>query len=339
MSGQLGYDQENGRLFFSDGKDLDIVNASDGQRVGLASKIRRASDIAFAPDIHRAFIADSDSRALFAMDLSTLTVVQKINVGAESWSVLYDPDTKKVFTTGVSSSTCKVFDAGAGKQIGSVKLHGYPLRAASDSHGHIYFNLASTNPGTPLLEAPGVLVTPTPLPLKSDLAELDTRTLFMGNRWNEPSCAFLSLMGIDQSGQDLVLGCQNSVKLMDRQTRKIVASAAITGVRPVASLIFSSSLGDVFLLGLDEQPDSHRRKMVIVHEDSSGHLGPAMLAPQLLVLPGAFDGAKQQFFTLQSETTTVDTGLFMQVPGGQMTHLRVPRPIPGTFRIVVYSRN
>lgn len=125
MSGQLGFDQENDRLLFSDGKDLVVINASDGQRVGLVPKIGRVSGIAFAPDIHRAFIVDSDSRALFALDLSTLRLVQKANVGAESSSIQYDPEVKEVFTTGSESSTCKVFDAVAGKRVSTVKLRGY----------------------------------------------------------------------------------------------------------------------------------------------------------------------------------------------------------------------
>lgn len=329
MQGRIGFDQDSGRLFFSDGKDLLVINANNGQRVGLIPKIGEASDIALAPDIHRAFIVDANSRDLFVLDLSTLAVVQKTNAGAESSSAQYDPEVKEVFTTGSESSTCKVFDAVTGKQVAVVKLHGYPVRAAGDSHGHIYFELAPNLWRPPPLYAPLTSIAP----LKTTLAELNTRTLEIGDSWNETSCPRLQLMGIDRSGQDLVLSCQNSVALVDPQTRKIMALSAITG----AVLTFGAQAGDAFVEGVDHQ--THRSEFQIVHEDSFGHLGPAVPAPQVWAPPDAFDGPAKQFFAVESDTKTVDTGSFMRTPDGQMIPLTLPQPIPGTFRILVYGRN
>lgn len=329
MSGRLGFDPESDRLFFSDGKDLVIVDSRNGVRVGLIPKIRAISDIAFAPDIHRLFIVDSDDGNLFVLDLSTLALVEKTNVGTESSSIVYDPVVKKVFTAGGESSSCKVFDAVAGKKVATVKLRGYPVHAAADAHGHIYFELTSNAWRPPPLYTPLTYIAP----LKTDLAELNTRTMEMGDRWNEPSCPHIQLVGIDRSDQDLVIGCQNSVTLVDPQTRKIVAYSAITG----AVLAFSAQFGDAFVAEVDQ----HAQKVtfLIVHEDSFGNLGPAIAAPQVLAWPSAFDVITQRFFALQSETKTINTGLFMETPGGERIPLSLPQPIPGTFRILVYGRD
>lgn len=335
MSGQLGFDEAGDRLFFSDGKDLVVINARSGERVGLIPKIGNVSDVAFAPDIHRAFIVDSYSHELFVLDLSNLALVQKTNVGTESSSLVYDQGVKEVFTTDSETSTCKVFDAVAGKKVAAVKLQGYPVHAAYDAHGHIYFEVASNDSRIPPASIPGTYIAP----MKTDLAELDSRTLLMGDRWKEAPCPHMRLMGVDRSGQDLVIGCQNSVMLVDPQSRKTIASSTIMGVRPIAPLTVSPSLGDAFFAGLDEQADPHRLVWVIVHEDSSGHLGPAVLAPQVLGRPAAFDGTTQQFFAVQSDMKIGDSGLYMTVPGSGPTPVPVQQPVPGTFRILVYGRD
>lgn len=335
MSGQLGFDHETGRLFFSDGKDLVVLNSSTGERVGIIPRIANVSDIAFASDIHRVFLVDSFGRDLFDLDLPTLTLIQKTNVGAESSFVLYDSETREVFTAGTGSSTCKVFDAVTNKKVAAAKLRGYPVRAANDMHGHIYFEVTPNDPRLPPLSVPGTYITP----LKTDLAELDTRSLAVGDRWDEASCPHMVLMGVDRFHQELVIGCQSSVTLVDPQTRKITAFSAIVGVKPIAPITVNAALGDAFFLGLDERADSHRVYLEFVHEDSTGHLGPAVLAPQLPGRPAAFDDTTQHMFIVQSDTKIVDSGLFLAPAGRDMTPLRVPQPIPGTFRILVYSRN
>lgn len=201
--------------------------------------------------------------------------------------------------------------------------------------GTIYFEVASSDSRIPPVSIPGTYIAP----MKTDLAELDSRTLSMGDRWKETPCPHMRLMGIDRSGQDLVIGCQNSVMLVDPQTRKTIASSAIMGVKPIAPVTASPSLGDTFFAGLDEQADPHRLVWVIVHEDSSGHLGPTVLTPQVSGQPAAFDGSRQQFFVVQSDMKTGDTGLYMRVPGSGPTPVPVQRPVPGTFRILIYGRD
>ncbi len=337
MSGRLGFDQQNGRLFFSDGKDLVIVNSDSGERVGLVPKIRGVSSIAFAPEIHRVFILNSDSRDLFVLDLTALTIVRKANAGAESSSILYDSATKKILATGITSSTCKVFDAVSGEQVGTVKLRGYPLRAVGDAYGHVYFELTSRSLGT-LLQVPGTM-SPTPTPLKSDLAELDTRMLAMGERWQEESCPYLVLLGIDRSGQNLVTGCKNSITLLNLQTRKTIGSSAIGGVKVSVPVTFNPDFGDAFLVGVDAQTTPYQLELIVVHEDSSGQLDPAELVPQVFGRPAAFDAAAQHFFVVQSDTKTVDSGLFIEAPGSGLTPLPVQEPVPGTYQILVYGRD
>lgn len=203
------------------------------------------------------------------------------------------------------------------------------VHAVADAHGHIYFELTSNPWRLPPLYTSMTYIAP----MKTDLAELNTRTMEMGDRWNEPSCPHVQLVGMDRSDQDLVIGCSNSVTLLDPQTRKVVAYAAVTS--PV--LAFGAQLGDAFLAGVDQQ--TQRVAFLIVHEDSSGHLGPAVPAPQVWARPDAFDANRQQLFAVQSETKTIDTGAFMETPNGERTPLNLLQPVPGTFRILIYGRN
>lgn len=329
----LAFDPASRKLFIPAEKDIYVVDIDSGVLAGQVRKVGHVSDIAFAPEINRGFTVDSDGH-LVIFDLQTYAVVAKVHAGNESRSVLFDPATKEVFTVG-DSKQCNVFDAITGKIVKTVKLGGYTYRGVADSMGHIYYELTPDVAEGPRSLMGGVTVLGR-VPLRKvpcKIVELNARTLEIENVWVEPACINTSGIGIDSEQRRLVVGCDNSVDLIDADTGKVVSAIPFPPARLVLRIVFNASLGDAFVTAIGPS------QLIVLRENSANDLAFAGIVAQGAAWwDMAFDGKDQQFFVLKSKTKTVESGLFITVDGVP-TPLKAQNPVPGTFRIVVYGRN
>jgi len=332
----LAFDIASRRLFIPAKKDIYVIDVDSGALVGQVRKAGNIFDIALAPEINRGFGVDSDGH-LVIFDLQTYAVLAKAHAGGESSSVVVDPATKEVLTVGFSSKQCKVFDAMSGKLVTTVKLGGYPFGGVADSMGHVYFELSPDATGAWTTLAGGSVVSGPVSRRKfaEKIVKLDTHTSEIENLWTEPSCIRTLVnthgIGVDSEYRRLVVGCENSVDLIDADTGKIVSAIPFPPARPVLQLLFNESLRDAFVLAAGSP------RLIIFHENSANTLVFAgIIANDLLY--GAFDSKKRQFFIPKSDTKLVDSRFFIETTGG-MKRLKVPKPVPGTFRIVVYGEN
>lgn len=337
MSGRLGFDSENDRLFFSDGKNLVVVNAGNGERVGLVPKVERISDIAFASDLNQAFIVDAERNGLTAIDLRVLTI-QEIHAGTEPSLVRYDPNTKQVFAASNRNKNCAVVDANTHKLVKTIKLEGYAFGGFVDAKSHIYFALSRDEmPSQMRFGIPPYIGIPAyegPLPVVNEVAELSEGSLIISNLWKEP-CKDIQLLGVDKRNRRLVAGCDSSVVSIDRQNGKIVTSSSISGT-PVVFLKFDPDLGEI--LAAVAHPPWRVLTLIALHQSSSDTFDDPS-AVTLDYQQGFTSAPQGRFFIVRHDDKMTDTGLMMAIPGVDPQRLRVPEPIPGTFRIEVYSRN
>ncbi|HEV2491030.1 MAG TPA: hypothetical protein VGT03_14590 [Candidatus Acidoferrales bacterium] len=334
LGGRFAFEAKSRRLFIADGKDLIVINADTGETVGTITKVGYASDIAFAPDIHKGFVVDSEHSGLVVFDLQTLTIIEKVRKVPESSLVLYDAATNKVVTASAQSKDCQVFEPLTDKVIATLKLGGFPLQGVNDSVGHVYFELgreAFRDPREFGLD--GFISNALPLGTSAEIAVLDGQSLQITDRWKEPSCKNMRLIGIDRALGRLFAGCGSSLAEIDVQTGKLDLSTPIP-VKLLWYLKFDEELGDVF--AVVPRPPT----LIVLHENPSGGfdrpvIGAAKWFSDLMV----FDDKAGSFFVLQSDDENADTGLFAAIPGVGMQSLKVPEPVPGTFRLVVYSKN
>lgn len=328
----LAFDPASRKLFIPAEKDIYVVDIDSGVLAGQVRKVGHVSDIAFAPEINRGFTVDSDGH-LVIFDLQTYAVVAKVHAGEESFFVVVDSITKQVFTTGVSSKQCRVFDIMSGKLVKTVKLGGYPLGGVADSAGHIYFQL-SQDP----IEGPQSLTghfrmwgAVSRRKAASKIVQLSTHTLEIENLWTEPLCINGRGIGVDSASRRLVAGCENSVELIDADTGKVISEAPFSG-RAILHVLFNPILRDSFVL------DGPLRDTVILHENSANSLAFAGIVAHEAPWYMAFDSPGGEFFILKSDEKTMRAPFTIEVHG-QISPLQIPEPVPGTFRIVVYGRN
>ena len=333
LGGRFAFETTSRRLFVADGKDLIVINADTGETLGTISKVGYASDIAFALELQRGFVVDSERGGLVDLDLEKLTVLKKVHKVAESSLALYDAKNKKLFLASAQSKDCQVFDPLTNTVIASVKLGGYPLQGLDDSFGHIYFELgpeAFRDPralGLPYDVSPAL-----PLGTTGEITVLDGQSLQISGRWKEPLCKNMRLIGMDHAHGRLFAGCGDSLATIDLQTDIPTLSAPIP-VKLLWYLQFNEDLGDVF--AVVAKPPT----LIALHENSSGEFDRPVIATK--GFPGYMvaDGKTGTFFVLQSDVKAVDTGLYAAIPGAAMQPLRTSEPVPGTFRFVVYGKN
>jgi hypothetical protein len=336
LGGRVAFESASRRLFIPDGKDLYVINADTGEKVGEVPKVGHASDIAFAPDLHEAFIVDSEHGGVVILDLQNLTVLEKVRKVSGSSLAIYDADTKKLFVASPQSKNCQVFDPLSDKVVASVKLGGYAFREISGSTGQIYFELGpNISRGPRALGIGGQISAAAPIGKTAELAVLDARNTQISARWKEPLCRDMQLIGFDHSRGRLVAGCDSSLAVIDARSGTLTLSNPIP-VKYLWYLLFDEQLGDVFAVAADQQV------LISLHLNSEGDFVTPLVAARDFSGKLIPDSERGGFFVLKSDDKMTVTGLRLYgppIPGASVQPLIVTEPVPGTFRVVVYRQN
>jgi len=199
-------DGASGRVFVSHGTEVDVVDGKKGEVTGKIDGLKLVHGIALAPEFNRGFISDGAANQVVIFDLTTLAKVGEVDAGMNPDGVIYDPATKRVFAFNGRSGSATVVDAEKGTLAGTVTLEGKPEFPAPDGKGHVFVNIED----------------------KSEVMDIDAKTLTVVHKWPLAPCEEPSGMAIDTSTRRLFSGCDNKMMaVMDADTGKVVATVPI----------------------------------------------------------------------------------------------------------------
>jgi DNA-binding beta-propeller fold protein YncE len=289
------------RVYISRGTHVMVVDADSYAVVGDIPGTDGVHGIALAPEFGRGFTSDGRANAVTIFDLKTLKVLGTEPTGTGPDAIVYDPASHRVFTFNGRSGDATAIDASSGKPAGTVALGGRPEFAAVDGQGHIYNNLED----------------------KSEIVQIDSRTLTVSARWPLAPCESPSGLAIDRKHRRLFAGCHDQVMaVVDADTGKVLATPHIgQGVDANAfdsgtQLAFSSN-GDGTL--------------TVVHEDSPEKFTPVANVPTQR-------GARTMALDLKTHRIFLVTAGFGPAPAPTAEQPRPrPRAIPGTFTLLVFG--
>jgi DNA-binding beta-propeller fold protein YncE len=195
-----------GRVFVSHGTEVDVVDSKKGEVTGKIDGLKLVHGIALAPELNRGFISDGAANQVVIFDLTTLAKVGEVGAGMNPDGIIYDPATKRVFAFNGRSGSATVVDAEKGTLAGTVTLEGKPEFPAPDGKGHVYVNIED----------------------KSEVMDIDAKTLTVVHKWPLAPCTEPSGMAMDTSTRRLFSGCDNKMMaVMDADTGKVVATVPI----------------------------------------------------------------------------------------------------------------
>jgi DNA-binding beta-propeller fold protein YncE len=299
----INFDPGSRRLYLSHGTEVLVVNADSGKEEGKISGLKLAHGVAIVPEVGRGFISDGAQGKAIIFDLKTLMVMGEANAAADADCIIYDPASKHVFTFNGDSHSASAIDPATGKGVGTIELGGGPEFAVADGQGMIYNNLED----------------------KSEVLAIDSRSLKVKSRWPIAPAGAPTAIAMDREHRRLFIAGREPAMLVviNADGGKVIQSFPISGGADAD--VYDPNTGLIFV--------STREGWVhIFHEDSPDHYSEAGKVKTEL-------GAKTMGYDPKTDRFFVDTAEFGKAPAptSERPHPR-PAPIPGTFRLLVYSR-
>lgn len=238
----LRVDPDAHRIYISRGTHVMVVDEDSGKVIGDIPDTKGVHGIALAPELGKGFTSNGMEATVTVFDLKTLKPITKIKTtGDNPDSIIYDPQTKRVFTLNGRSSNATAIDAVAGSVVGTVMLNGKPEEPTLDGKGNMFVNLED----------------------KSTILEFNTKTLEVKGSWPLAPCEGPSALSMDRAHGRLFVACDKVLAVVDADTGKVVASPPIggdpdgDGFDPGTGLVFASCREGLLSILHEDAPDKY----------------------------------------------------------------------------------
>jgi hypothetical protein len=239
----LKVDADAKRIYLSRGTHMTVVDEVTGKVLGDIPDTKGIHGIAWAPELNKGFTSNGQADSVTVFDLKTLKPTGEIKVtGGNPDSIIYDPQTKRVFTFNKRGLNATAIDATTNKVIGTIMLGGNPEEPALDGKGGLYINLED----------------------KSTISKFDTTSLKQtSGPWPLAPCEGPTGLAIDTKNRRLFAACDKVVAVVNADTGKVVATPAIggdpdgDGYDPGTGLIFASCREGLISVIHQDSPDKY----------------------------------------------------------------------------------
>ena len=294
-------DPDARRVYVTHGTEVVILNADDFSLIATIQdpRFKRIHGVALAKPLNKGFISDGEAQSAFVFDLKTMKVTGEIKTNQpDTDSIIYEPATKRIFTFNGSSHNSTVIDPAKEAVIKNIDLVGAVEFPGVDGEGMVYDNNEDNN----------------------DVAAIDAKTLAIKARWPVAPEGQAVALAIDGKNRRIFSAGRKPqfLVMMDADKGNVIQSFPITA--GVDAIQFEASTGMVFV--------STREGFIhIYHEDSPDKLS------EVETLQTEY-GAKTMALDPKTHDIYVATAEFGQPSGAKKRR----EPVPGTFRLLVYSR-
>lgn len=238
----LRVDPDAHRIYISRGTHMMVVDENSGKVIGDIPDTKGIHGVAIASELGKGFTSNGGDASVTVFDLKTLKPLTVIKpTGENPDSIIYDPQTKRVFTFNGRSSNATAIDAVAGKVIGTVALNGKPEEPALDGKGNVFVNLED----------------------KSSVLEFDAKTLAVKGTWPLAPCDGPSALAYDEAHHRLFAACDKMLTVVNADTGKVVATPPIggdpdgDGFDPGTGLVFAACREGLVSVVHQDSPDKY----------------------------------------------------------------------------------
>ena len=177
------------RIYVSHGTQVNILNATNGDSVGVIEGTTGVHGIAFADEFKKGYTSNGRLNNVFVFDIATNKVEKEIKTGENPDAIFYDAFSKKVITCNGRSKDLTFIDAASDAVVATVPVGGKPETAVSDNAGKIYVNIED----------------------KSEIVVIDAVTFKVLHHWSIAPCEEPTGLAIDIKNKKLFAGCGNKL--------------------------------------------------------------------------------------------------------------------------------
>jgi len=228
----------NNRLYVSHGTQVNILDETTGDSVGVIPNTTGVHGIAFAPSLNKGYTSNGRLNNITVFDLKTNQVLGQIAAGQNPDAIMYEPFSKTIITCNGRSNDLTVIDPVSEKTVATIAVGGKPETAVSDGAGKIYVNIED----------------------KNEIVAINIKTNTVESHWSIAPAEGPTGLAIDPDTKRLFAGCDKLLAVIDITTGKLIEKLPIAdGCDGVA---FDKTTKNIFA-------SCGEGKLSIIHEDAA----------------------------------------------------------------------
>ena len=290
---------DNNRLYVSHGMQVNILDLTTGDSIGVIDSTKGVHGIAFNKKMNKGFTSNGRSNNVTVFDLKTNKTLDTLHAGTNPDAIMFEIFTNTVVTCNGRSNDLSFIDVDKKKIIATVNVAGKPETAVSNDKGMLYVNVED----------------------KNEIAVIDLKTFKVVNHFSLLPGESPTGLEIDKATNRLFATCEKLLVVIDAATGKIVSKVEIGEGCDGAA--FDNATKNIFtsngLVGT----------LSVIHEDS----------PDKYTLVGNFPSktsARTIAIDEKSHAVFMPAADFEpQPPAGADGKRPRAKMIPGSFQIVV----
>jgi DNA-binding beta-propeller fold protein YncE len=192
----------NNRLYVSHGGQVNILDQTTGDSVGVIENTTGVHGIAFIKEAGKGYTSNGRLNNVTVFDLKTNVVLGQVATGENPDAIMYESFSKKIITCNGRSKNLSIIDPVENKLVATVDVGGKPETAVSDDAGKIYVNVED----------------------KNEIVQVNAKTFTVENHWPLAPGTSPTGLAIDTKTKRLFAGCGDSKLLvvMDANNGKII---------------------------------------------------------------------------------------------------------------------
>jgi YVTN family beta-propeller protein len=136
---------DNNRLYVSHGTQVNILNETTGDSIGVIENTIGVHGVAFDKATNKGFTSNGKLNTVSVFDLTTDSVLTQIPTEKNPDAIFYESFSKKIITCNGHSNSLSVIDPALNKVIATIPVEGNPETAVSDDNGKMYVNIENKN--------------------------------------------------------------------------------------------------------------------------------------------------------------------------------------------------
>jgi YVTN family beta-propeller protein len=180
------------KLYVSHSSQVNIVNKTTGDSLGVIPGTSGVHGIAFVPGLNKGYTSNGRSNTLTVFDLQTDKILAQLPVAQNPDAIMYDDFSKRVIVCNGRSNSISMVDPENDKVVGTVDVGGKPEEAVTNGAGTLFVNIED----------------------KNEIAVIDLKSMKLLHRWPLQPGEAPTGLAIDNTTQRLFSACSDSKLLM-----------------------------------------------------------------------------------------------------------------------------
>ena len=193
------------KLYVSHGTQVNILDKSSGDSVGVIPNTIGVHGIAFIPASGKGYTSNGRLNNITVFDLSTGALVSQIPTGQNPDAIVYDPFSGKIITCNGRSNDLSVVDPATEKVVATIAVGGKPETAVSNGAGKLYVNIED----------------------KNEIVVVNLQTNTVESHWPLAPAEGPTGLAYDAVEKRLFAGCEKLLTVMDAATGKVIDNIKI----------------------------------------------------------------------------------------------------------------